>query len=210
MDLGLLVVRAVLGLGMAAHGAQKLFGWWGGYGLQGTGGWLESQGFRPGRLFALAAGLTEAAGGLLTAAGLLGPVGPALVVSVMIVAIGVSHWGQGFFAQDGRTVQAFAIRQTVGCYERLRAAHAREDRPLHFVGHQANLRMLENVCRRCEIPPDRHHCNVEWYGNTGAASSATVLSMGWEKWQAQDDVAVVGVGAGLTWASYYLRFGDAP
>jgi len=115
-----------------------------------------------------------------------------------------------FFAQDGRTVQAFAIRQTVGCYERLRAAHAREDRPLHFVGHQANLRMLENVCRRCEIPPERHHCNVEWYGNTGAASSATVLSMGWEKWQPQDDVAVVGVGAGLTWASYFLRFGDAP
>jgi len=101
MDLGLLVVRAVLGLGMAAHGAQKLFGWFGGYGLQGTGGWLEGQGFRPGRPFALAAGLTEAVGGLLVAAGLLGPVGPALVVSVMIVAIGVSHWGHGFFAQGG-------------------------------------------------------------------------------------------------------------
>ena len=100
MDQGLLVVRAVLGLGMAAHGAQKLFGWWGGYGLQGTGGWLESQGFRPGRLFALAAGLSEAAGGLLTAAGLLGPIGPALLVSVMIVAIGVAHWGRGFFAQN--------------------------------------------------------------------------------------------------------------
>jgi putative oxidoreductase len=99
MDLGLLVVRAVLGLGMAAHGAQKLFGWWGGYGLQGTGGWLESQGFRPGRVFALAAGLTELGGGLLTAAGLLGPIGPALVVLVMIVAIGVAHWGHGFFAQ---------------------------------------------------------------------------------------------------------------
>jgi 3-oxoacyl-[acyl-carrier-protein] synthase-3 len=116
----------------------------------------------------------------------------------------------GFFAQDGRTVQAFAIRQTIACFERLRAAHARDDRALHFVGHQANLRMLENVCRRCEIPPERHHANVEWYGNTGAASSASVLSMGWEKWQPQDDVAVVGVGAGLTWAGYWLRFGDAP
>jgi len=100
MDQGLLVLRAVLGLGLAAHGAQKLFGWFGGYGLQGTGGWLESQGFRPGRVFALAAGLTEAAGGLLTAVGLFGPVGPALVVSVMIVAIGVAHWGHGFFAQS--------------------------------------------------------------------------------------------------------------
>jgi putative oxidoreductase len=101
MDLGLLVVRAVLGLGMAAHGAQKLFGWFGGYGLQGTGGWLESQGFRPGRLFALAAGLGELAGGLLVALGLLGPVGPGLVISVMIVAIGVAHLAHGFFAQNG-------------------------------------------------------------------------------------------------------------
>jgi 3-oxoacyl-[acyl-carrier-protein] synthase-3 len=115
-----------------------------------------------------------------------------------------------WFAQDGRTVQAFAIRQTIACFERMRAAHAREDRPLHFVGHQANLRMLENVCQRCEIAPERHHSNVEWYGNTGAASSASVLSMNWEKWQPQDDVAVVGVGAGLTWASYWLRFGSAP
>jgi 3-oxoacyl-[acyl-carrier-protein] synthase-3 len=115
-----------------------------------------------------------------------------------------------WFAQDGRTVQAFAIRQTIACFERLRAAHARDDRPLHFVGHQANLRMLENVCQRCEIAPERHHSNVEWYGNTGAASSASVLSMNWDKWQPQDDVAVVGVGAGLTWASYWLRFGAAP
>jgi 3-oxoacyl-[acyl-carrier-protein] synthase-3 len=116
----------------------------------------------------------------------------------------------GFFAQDGRAVQAFAIRQTIGCFERMRSAYAREDRPVHFVGHQANLRMLENVCQRCGIPPELHHSNVEWYGNTGAASSASVLSMTWEKWKEQDDVAVVGVGAGLTWASYWLRFGEEP
>jgi 3-oxoacyl-[acyl-carrier-protein] synthase-3 len=116
----------------------------------------------------------------------------------------------GYFAQEGRTVQAFAIRQTIAGYERLREEVALPDRTLHFVGHQANLRMLENVCRRCEIPPERHHTNVEWYGNTGAASSASVISMEWEKWGAQDDVAVVGVGAGLTWASYLLRFGGAP
>jgi 3-oxoacyl-[acyl-carrier-protein] synthase III len=68
--------------------------------------------------------------------------------------------------------------------------------------------MLENVCRRCDISPDLHHANVEWYGNTGAASSASVISMHWEKWEPRDDVAVVGVGAGLTWSSYLLRFGD--
>ena len=115
----------------------------------------------------------------------------------------------GYFAQDGRVVQAFAIRQTALGYDRLREAHAEPGRPLHFVGHQANLRMLETVCRRCEIPEELHHSNVEWYGNTGAASSATVISMRWEKWRSSDDVAVVGVGAGLTWASYLVRFGGA-
>ena len=67
--------------------------------------------------------------------------------------------------------------------------------------------MLENVCQRCEIAPDRHHANVEWYGNTGAAGSASVVSMEWEKWSDRDDIAIVGVGAGLTWSSYLLRFG---
>src|ERR1044072_3276783 len=86
-DLGLLVARVVLGLLMAAHGAQKLFGWFGGYGIAGTGGFMESLGFRPGRFFAAAAGTTEFAGGLLVALGLLGPLGPAMIISTMIVAI---------------------------------------------------------------------------------------------------------------------------
>src|SRR5205814_7539283 len=86
MDTGLLIARLVFGLLMAAHGAQKLFGWFGGHGLAGTAGFLESLGFRPGRVFATAASLAELAGGLLAALGLLGPIGPALIVSVMIVA----------------------------------------------------------------------------------------------------------------------------
>ena len=113
------------------------------------------------------------------------------------------------FAQQGRTVQAFAIKETQRCYERLRESFESDERALHFVGHQANLRMLEAVCERCGIDRDRHHANVEWFGNTGAASSASVLSMNWEKWGPRDDVAVVGVGAGLTWSSYLVRFGDA-
>jgi len=100
MDTGLLIVRMVVGLVMAAHGAQKLFGWFGGYGLAGTGGFFESLGFRPGRLFAGAAGFTEVAGGLLLALGLLGPLGPAMIVSVMIVAIATVHWQHGLFAQN--------------------------------------------------------------------------------------------------------------
>lgn len=86
---------------------------------------------------------------------------------------------------------------------------ARRDRELHFVGHQANLRMLEAVCRQCHVPPDRHHANLEGYGNTGAAGAPSVLSMRWEKWRATDDVAVAGVGAGLTWSSFLLRFRPA-
>jgi putative oxidoreductase len=98
MDIGLLVARLVLGLLMAAHGTQKLFGWFGGYGLTGTGGFLESLGFRPGRLFAGAAAVAELAGGLVVVLGLLGPVGPALIVSVMIVAALSVHWSHGLFA----------------------------------------------------------------------------------------------------------------
>lgn len=97
---GLLVLRLVIGLGMAAHGSQKLFGWFGGHGLAGTGGFLERLGFRPGRLFAAAAGATEFASGLLIALGFLGPIGPALMLSVMIVAALTVHWKNGYFAQS--------------------------------------------------------------------------------------------------------------
>ena len=98
VSVGLLIARLVLGLLMAAHGSQKLFGWFGGHGLAGTGGYFESLGFRPGRSFALAAGLAEVGGGLLLALGLLGPVGPALIVSVMLVAALAVHRAGGLFA----------------------------------------------------------------------------------------------------------------
>ena len=95
---GLLALRVVIGLAMAAHGSQKLFGWFGGHGLAGTGGFFEMLGFRPGRTFALAAGASELVSGLLIALGFLGPVGPALMLSVMIVAATTVHWKNGFFA----------------------------------------------------------------------------------------------------------------
>ncbi len=113
----------------------------------------------------------------------------------------------GHFRQEGRVVQLFGIKQMALCVNRLRDAHERADRSFNFVGHQANLRMLESVRDLCSIPPERHHSNVEWYGNTGAASAASVISMNWEKWGPRDDIAVAGVGAGLTWSSYLLRFG---
>jgi len=100
MDTGLLLARLTVGTLMAAHGSQKLFGWFGGYGLTGTAGFFESLGFRPGRWFAAAAGAAELGGGLLLVLGLLSPFGAALVVSVMIVAAGSVHWHHGVFASS--------------------------------------------------------------------------------------------------------------
>jgi putative oxidoreductase len=98
MDSGVLLVRVVFGALMAAHASQKLFGWFGGYGLAAVSGFFETLGFRPGRLYAVAASVAELAGGLFLAAGLLGPVGPALILSVMIVAAISVHWANGLFA----------------------------------------------------------------------------------------------------------------
>ena len=96
---GLLLGRLVLGLAlMAGHGSQKLWGWFGGYGLAGTGGFFEQLGFRPGRFFASGRGVHRDLGGLLVAVGLAGPVGPALMLSVMVVAAVSVHWKGGFFA----------------------------------------------------------------------------------------------------------------
>ncbi len=99
-DVGLLVIRVLFGLPMAAHGSQKLFGWFGGYGLKGTGGFFEGLGFRPGHMFVAAASLCELAGGLLLALGLITPIGGALVLVSMLVAIAAVHWPKGFFATN--------------------------------------------------------------------------------------------------------------
>ena len=95
---GLLLARLVLGALMAAHGGQKLFGWLGGYGIAGTAGFFEQLGFRPGRLFVVTASLSEVLSGILIVLGLFGPVGPALLLSVMIVAAVSVHWKHGLFA----------------------------------------------------------------------------------------------------------------
>ncbi len=111
------------------------------------------------------------------------------------------------FWQEGRTVQMFAIKKTTRVLRDLQKRFADAGRRLHFVGHQANLRMLEAVCARCEIDEDRHHHNVIDFGNTGAAGAPSVVSMRWDEWTDGDDVAVVGVGSGLTWSGHLLRFG---
>ena len=100
LSLGLLLVRVVIGLIMAAHGTQKLLGWFGGYGLRGTGEFFVQLGFQPGPAFAAAASISEIVSGLLVAFGFLGPIGPALMISVMIVAAMTVHWDHGLFASN--------------------------------------------------------------------------------------------------------------
>ncbi len=100
MSIGLLILRLVVGLALAGHGTQKLFGWFGGYGLTGTAGFLEQLGFVPGRRNALFAGLSETAGGLLLALGLATPIAAAMIVAVMVVAAVSVHLKHGFFVHN--------------------------------------------------------------------------------------------------------------
>lgn len=119
----------------------------------------------------------------------------------------------GHFAQEGRAVQTFAIKRTVHCYREIEQviaerdkAHEKQRNKPYFVGHQANLTMLESVCRRCDITPERHLHNIEDFGNTGAAGAPTVLTQHWNQFKPGDRVATVVVGAGLTWASMIIEF----
>jgi putative oxidoreductase len=101
MALGLLLLRAVFGLTLAAHGSQKLFGSFGGGGPAGTMKFFRSLGFRAPLLMALMAGLGEFVGGLLLAFGLLTPLAALILVVVMLNAIGTVHWKKGFFNSAG-------------------------------------------------------------------------------------------------------------
>lgn len=101
MDVALLALRLVVGVLFSGHGAQKLFGWFGGHGPRGTGGFFESLGFRPGLPFALLAGASELTGGLLLAAGLFVPAAALLFAGVMTSAIAAVHWRKGIWNQNG-------------------------------------------------------------------------------------------------------------
>jgi len=101
MPEGLLIIRLVIGGLLFAHGTQKLFGWYGGYGLDGTGGFFASLGFRPGRRMALIAGVSEAGGGALLVLGLFTPLGAAMILGTMIAAATSVHAPHGLWATNG-------------------------------------------------------------------------------------------------------------
>ena len=94
-NVGLLVIRLAAGLTLAVHGSQKLFGWFGGRGVEGTGAFFEQIGYRPGRSFAVVAGLCEFGGGLAFALGVLTPLAASAMIGVMLNAV-AADWHKGF------------------------------------------------------------------------------------------------------------------
>jgi putative oxidoreductase len=101
MDFALLILRATTGSLVAGHGAQKLFGWFQGLGVQGTASMMESLSLRPGRAWALVAGASEFGGGVLTLLGFLNPVGPVGIMGAMGMATAKVHWGKPIWVTSG-------------------------------------------------------------------------------------------------------------
>jgi len=100
-DLAVLLERTTAGGLMAGHGAQKLFGMFGGYGPEGTGGWLESMGFAPGKQWAMLAGGSELSSGLMTALGFMHPLGPLTMLAPMAIATARAHADKPIWATEG-------------------------------------------------------------------------------------------------------------
>ena len=115
----------------------------------------------------------------------------------------------GYFRQNGAVVQKFAIKKMSSLLGELGSLldPAQRERLL-YVGHQANLTMLEAVCRRAGIPPERHLHNIVHFGNQSSAGAPAVLSQRWNDFRAGDIVGMVVVGAGLSWSSSAIQFGE--
>jgi 3-oxoacyl-[acyl-carrier-protein] synthase-3 len=122
-----------------------------------------------------------------------------------------SDWGKvgiswtGYFHQEGNAVQAFAIRKTTESVRTLQNSYPQNHGRFIFVGHQANLGMLQTVCERCKIPEENHWHNVVSFGNTACAGAPSILSQHWNDLQADDHIGISIVGAGLSWAHMMLK-----
>lgn len=112
----------------------------------------------------------------------------------------------GKFKQHGNAVHAFAIRKMSEVVETsLRRCHLTAQDLAYFVGHQANLGILQRACERVGIPPEKHLSNIEHYGNCGAAGAPSVLAQNRERFRGGDRIAVATVGSGLSWGGALLR-----
>ena len=115
MSYGILLLRVVVGLAFVGHGTQKLFGWFGGYGPQGTGGFFESLGYRPGKRMAIVAGATEAGAGLMLVLGLFTPLAAAMIIGVMINATLAVHADKGVWNTNGGYELPLAFGAAAAC-----------------------------------------------------------------------------------------------
>ncbi len=111
----------------------------------------------------------------------------------------------GHFVQQGAEVQKFGVKRGSETFEYLRdqwlkGGEGRSSDQLQFIGHQANLRMLEAIARRTEVAPERHLFNVDRRGNVGASGAPSVLSENWGTDKLGNAIAMCVVGSGLTWA----------
>ena len=108
----------------------------------------------------------------------------------------------GHFKQEGNRVQRFAITQTESLFNSLNKMSP----DTNFIGHQANLRMLESVAKRINVSEDRHFFNVDKYGNCGAAGAGSVLSEKWDDFLSGERLIIATVGAGLSWGGGIINF----
>ncbi|MDR3762632.1 MAG: ketoacyl-ACP synthase III [Acidobacteriota bacterium] len=113
----------------------------------------------------------------------------------------------GHFSQEGHAVQVFAIKTTTEVVRGLQATVPEDEtRRQVFIGHQANLRMLENVCKRTSVALEDHYANVGMFGNCGAAGAPTVLSQHWDELRGAIVLMAV-VGSGLAWGGMRITLG---
>jgi 3-oxoacyl-[acyl-carrier-protein] synthase-3 len=108
------------------------------------------------------------------------------------------------FSQEGPSVQRFAIKKTLLTLEQLCKKNKIEHEDYYFIGHQANLTMLNSVCRIANIPSQNHLYNIEQFGNCGAAGAPSVLSQHWDNFKEGDKIVMAVVGAGLTWGGLII------
>jgi 3-oxoacyl-[acyl-carrier-protein] synthase III len=114
----------------------------------------------------------------------------------------------GHFYQDGLSVQKFAIKKTVATFKHLQERTSEALNKHYFISHQANLTMLQSVCKKLGIEDNKHLYNVEEYGNCGAAGAPSVLSQNWDLFKKGDWISLIVVGAGLTWGGMTIAVGE--
>lgn len=130
--LGILILRLVIGLTLAAHGAQKLFGWWGGPGMKGWTGAMSRMRIRPAAPWAWASALAEFGGGIGLALGFLTPLPSFAIAGSMLVAIALVHLPKGFFTSKGGYEFNLSILAAVAAVALIGAGPISLDAALHI------------------------------------------------------------------------------